>query len=413
MALRRFLRTSPITSTAQPAPLYDNQDIQDIVGAYARPWQSRFGDITITTTSAPVWSGRYPSVAARNIIVNTILGAHLNAFSGGVIAQYRGLTWRDNIMSSLAPPSQNPPPPAWVPAENVQLDSDNYPQYALNLSKMWSVNLDVHIMTMWALSDYGPLYEISVPTAPMPAMTTAALMAYIGCSITQLAMTAYQYAGQLPQTAAATMTTTLRWLAAIWFGSLCGVVHRNHTVNGFYFDFGKPGFNPDHAVLKWNDGNRAAPPAAARFRVYRVRSPHWQQMTSEVAGAILAQSVTAVAGLTAMFNNRGLPVWAQNIPHFTGAAAGTRVSRTYNPVTMAAARHQNWQAAGLITAVKQAELDQQYTDYAQAIEVHLTAQLAANPVANGRMPIQPFLPADFAAAGGTNQVVADARLMFP
>nr|WEM32042.1 core protein VP6 [Grass carp reovirus] len=411
MAQRQFFGLT-YNFYGQPAPLFDLNDLQELAGCYARPWTSRFSHLAISTGSLPVWSARYPSVASRNIIVNTLLGAHLNPFAGGQITSHQGITWRDPVLSSLAPVPAVQPPPVWAVVENVPLDSNNYPTYVLNLSSMWPINQDVHIMTMWALSDQGPIYHLEVPVDPMPAATTAALMAYIGVPIAHLAQTAYRFAGQLPQSPDSTMVSTIRWLSVIWFGSLTGRLNRSRTCNGFYFEFAKPALNPDQAVLKWNDGARAAPPAAAQSSYIRCISPHWQHQIVEVAGALMSQSVTAVTGLPALIDEATLPAWSQGVANLTGNGQGVVPCLDYNPVPMAVARHLQWRQDGLITAAQEAQLNNDYTAYALTIERHLTAMLVANPIAAGRMPIQPFNAADFGQAGQTAAAVALAQAMF-
>ncbi|QBC40937.1 VP6 [Marbled eel reovirus] len=410
MAQRNFRGFTPNFYGLQH-PTFDRDDLSEIAGCASKPWQGRWQNLLISVGSSPVWSGRYPSVAARQLILNAIVGAHSNQFSAGVIASYDRVTWRDAVLSYLSVIGPVPPP-VWVPMDNLELDSNRYPSYGINESTMWPVRQDIHIMSMWAISDRGPVYSVSRPAGVMPTAVSTALSAYIGTAVVHLAITAYTYSGQLPQTPDSINTQVFRWLSVILFGSMTGRINKVRTIDGFYFDFGKTSINPDTAILKWIDGPRSPALNANMHRHFMCASPHWQHALNEVAQTSIPHAYPSVAGIGPNVGNLHLPVWAHNVRGFTGGGGARNVQR-YNYVTLAEARHRQWERDQIIDNATRLQFDQDFQDYALAIEQHLTGQLAVNPVNLGRMVIQPFVVGDFAPPYETNAVVQSAVVMFP
>nr|AAF91354.1 outer capsid protein VP6 [Grass carp reovirus] len=408
MAQRQFFGLT-YNFYGQPAPLFDLNDLQELAGCYARPWTSRFSHLAISTGSLPVWSARYPSVASRNIVVNTLLGAHLNPFAGGQITSHQGITWRDPVLSSLAPVPAIQPPPVWAVAENVLLDSNNYPTYVLNLSVCGHKPGCAYYDYVGAFGS-GTDLSLEVPVDPMPAATTAALMAYIGVPI----LTSTDSLPLRRPTATITRFNYglyIRWLSAIWFGSLTGRLNRSRTCNGSTSNLRS---QRSIQIKPCLSGTMVpdCPPCRRPIILHSMHFPSLAAPNRRVAGALMSQSVTAVTGLPALIDEATLPAWSQGVANLTGNGQGVVPCLDYNPVPMAAARHLQWRQDGLITAAQEAQLNNDYTAYALTIERHLTAMLVANPIAAGRMPIQPFNAADFGQAGQTAAAVALAQAMF-
>ncbi|AQU42733.1 VP6 [Fall chinook aquareovirus] len=418
MAQRAFAGVTP-SFYNQPNPLYDDDDFANLGGTAVRPWQNRIAHLSINTGGYPVWSGQYPTVACRNLIINAMLGAHLNAFSTGVITTYRNVTWRDRLLSSLSlppiprPPPAPQPPPAWVPAESVPLSSANYQMYALNFDRMWPLNLDIHVMSLMSLTDRGPVILLERPATHIPTMVLTAMLSYVGTSVVHIALQAYIYAGQLPQPGNSIQAMAFQWLACILFGSLTGRLHRSRSCEGFYFGFSKATDNQDDITLRWNDGVRTALPANRITRYVACGSPHWQQSMLHTCFALLAQASSSLRPLPALIDSANLALHAAAVPGLTGIGPAARALDRYNYTQLNVAMHAEWAASGIVTAAQQAVYDAATNAQAAGFMAHLTAMELAHPLNRGRIVVQPFAAGDVNAAFETANVVAAANAMFP
>ncbi|BCG62305.1 VP6 [Hirame aquareovirus] len=412
MALRTFSGITP-SFFGQPAPLFDDDDFLSLTGTATRPWQNRFSHLSINSGGLCVWGGRYPTVSCRNFIINSMLGAHVNAFANGQITTYRNVTWRDAILSSFTVPPAVNPPPQWIPVDHVPIASRNYPTYPLRFDRMWPCNVDLHVMTMWSLTDRGPVVMMTRPNTHIPTMVMTAMLSYVGVSATHLAIQAYVYAGQLPQPPDDVQTLAYQWLACVLYGSLTGALHRNRTMDGFYFAFPKATDNQDDVTLRWNDGARVAVPANPITRYIACGSPHWQQSMLHNSFALLAQSTSALRPMISLIDSRNLPPFAAAVQGVTGQGPGTRDLERYNYVQLNLARHLRWEADGLITNQQRQAYD--VATNAQAVNFmdHLIAMEAAHPIANGRIVVQPYAQPDINGVFETGQVIASADVMFP
>ncbi|AHJ14807.1 VP6 [Green River chinook virus] len=417
MARRVFVGLTP-SFYNQPQPLFNDDDYLSLAGTTSRPWQNRTTNLSVNSGGYPVWGGKYPTVAARHLILNALLGAHLSAFDAGQITQFRNVTWRDRILSSFhvprAPVAPQPPfPPFWAPVASRPLDSANYPDYALNFDVMWPVNLDIHVMSLWSITDIGPVVMLERPATAIPTMVYTSMQSYVGLSATQLAIQAYTYSGQLPQPADAIQAQVYQWLACILFGSITGRLHRNRTCEGFYFAFPKPANNQDEASLRWNDGARTGAPPNIIVRYVACNSPHWQQSMLHISLSLLAQCTSCPRPIPAPIANARLPAYGQNIPGLSGAGANTRNLDRYNYVDLSVARHAAWFASGLIDAAAQAAYDAANAAQSAMFIRHLTAVELAHPLVAGRIIVKPFAAGSVAAPAETPAVIAAADAMFP
>ncbi|YP_398635.1 core protein VP6 [Chum salmon reovirus CS] len=417
MARRTFVGFTP-SFYGQPGPLFTNDDYLDLAGTTVRPWQNRITNIAINSGGYPVWGGKYPTVAARQLILNALLGAHVAPYSAGAINQFDGVAWRDAVLSSFvtvtpAVPPAPANPPIWAPADDVRIDSALYPTYALKFDTMWPQNQDLHMMTMWSLTDKGPISLLTFPRRNIPAMVSTSMKSLIGASVAQIAIRAYRYSGQLPQEAVSIQAQVYQWLACILFGSLTGRLHRGRTCEGFFFAHSKPASSQDDMILRWNDGPRAPKPVNDVTVYVAAGSPHWQQSMLHVSFAMLSQSTSCLRPLATLIRNRNLPLRAQNIAGLTGGGVALRDVERYNVVDLAVRCHAAWLADGIIDANAQAAYDAATNAQFATFMAHIVAMEAANPIANGRIIVQPFAAGDDVAPFETAQVIAGARRMFP
>ncbi|AAM93413.1 core protein VP6 [Striped bass reovirus] len=416
MARRTFVGFTP-SFYGQPGPLFTNDDYLDLAGTTVRPWQNRITNIAINSGGYPVWGGKYPTVASRQLILNALLGAHVAPYSAGAINQFNGIAWRDALLSSFVtvPPAvapAPPDPPIWVPAGDVRIDSNQYPTYGLKFDAMWPQNQDLHMMTMWSLTDRGPISLLTFPRQNIPAMVSTAMKPLVGASVTQIAIRAYRYSGQLPQEGASIQALVHQWLACILFGSLTGRLHRGRTCEGFFFAYSKPAASQDDMILRWSDGPRAGKPVNDVTVYIAAGSPHWQQSMLHISFAMLSQSSSCLRALPTRIRNNNLPARAHNIAGLTGGGGGLRDIERYNVPDLAVRCHAAWFADGIIDAPTQAVYDAATNARFATFMAHITAMEIANPIANGRIVVQPFANGDDVAIFETAQVVAAALRMF-
>ncbi|QBX90060.1 core protein [Atlantic halibut reovirus] len=414
MARRDFVGLTP-NFHAQQLPLFTNNDYLALGGTATRPWQNRTANLSINAGGYPVWAGDFPTVACRQLILDALIGSHVSQFSGGLATQYAGVSWRDRIMSSFTIPIRAAPPvpPVWNPAGSVHLDSANYPEYALNFEVMWPINQDIHMMSLWSLSDVGPIIMLERPVTNIPTMVFTSMLSYVGMSAIQLSIQAYTYSGQLAQPPNAIQAQVYQWLACILFGSLTGRLHRNRTCEGFYFAFSKPGDNQDEASLRWNDGLRTGVPINGVTRFVACGSPHWQQSMLHVSFAMLAHSTSCLRAIPALVSNNRLPPYSRNVPGLSGGGQGARDFDRYNYRELALVRHLEWENGGLITQAVRLEYDDSTNIQSVAFIRHLNRMEALHPLANGRIVVKPFNIGDVANVFETGAVVQAADAMFP